>query len=171
MKKRLISILLVLVLVLCTMPIGQAYAKSKKYTTLKIPTDDYESDTILSELISDVDYTTKVSGNNTLIKFKTDDLQKFLKELKKDMNSTIKEITKSGNLTKISLSKDMKKISITQKKEANDEESLSLLGLYISTMYYQFFNGTAYDKIDCYITVKDTKGKVIEKGSFKDSFN
>ena len=64
----------------------------------------------------------------------------------------------------------MIKITITQKKEANDEESLNLLGLYISVMYYQFLSGTDFSKIDCYITVKNSKGKVIEKGSFKDSF-
>ena len=91
MNKKIISILLVLVLILCSIPCGQVSAKSKKYTTLKMQTDDYKNDTFLSDLISELDYTTKESGSNTLIKFKTSDLNSFLKQFKKDINGVIKE--------------------------------------------------------------------------------
>lgn len=166
MKKRIISSLLILAMVLSVIVPTNALAKAKT-KTITVPTEFYESDTFFAEFLAGLNYTTKESGKNTLIKVNSKDLSIFLKEYKKEINKMVKDITKTKEISKITLNKNYTKIKWVQAKEIN-KCTVDLAALYVTLTYYQLFNGVKFNKIDLDITVCDKKGNVIDHQKLSD---
>lgn len=160
-----------------------AKVSSKKYIckvtvksstrTLKIPTESYDSDVILQAILEDVDIdNTTTSGKYTLVKCKSKSLDKQLIKMKDNIDITIEDLISSGSISKITYNKDYTKLYIYQtNNELSEDDSMNMLGLYLSFPYIQILNGVEFEKADVYITNYDKNGKVTFTGYLKDSLN
>lgn len=160
-----------------------ANVSSKKYIckvtvksstrTLKIPTESYESDVILQSILEDVGIDNiTTSGKYTLVKCKTKSLDKQITKMKDDLDITIDDLVSSGSISKIKYNKDCTKLYVYQTtNDLSEDDSMNMLGLYLSFPYIQILNGVDYEKADVYITNYDKNGKVTFSGYLKDSSN